>query len=263
MPILCTSSPAASGASNSTSAAAARRCLLRCAGAAVLLALCPNSLVARLRVRRLWTGPRQLWVTRPQAQESVRAVYWADSHLQVEGYAALNHIYRDLHADEQRPIALGLLDLNYVMQNAIALTHAPCPLVLLSGYRTAETNRLVGGELPNIHGAGLADDYFFAGLTLPQNYRIAYSQAISDRGPWSVPRAWLNARGHWATALLGDTRALSRALVRQSSVSGARCRPGRLGGASAQGSAAAGCLPARAHRRIQWRRHAPGTGHQR
>jgi uncharacterized protein YcbK (DUF882 family) len=117
--------------------------------------------------------PRELRITRPQAQESVHAVYWADGALQPEGYRAINRIYRDLQADAERPIALGLLNLNYVLQCAVALRWSPRPLVLLSGFRTPQTNREVGGVEPSVHFAGQADDYIYAGLSFEDNVRLA------------------------------------------------------------------------------------------
>ncbi len=117
--------------------------------------------------------PRGLWVTRPQSQEAVRSVYWADARLQADGYAALNRIYRDLHAEVQRPIALALLDLNFALQTAVHALAGPRPLVLFSGYRTASSNALVGGSEPSVHSAGLADDYIYEGLSLLDNFRLA------------------------------------------------------------------------------------------
>jgi len=117
--------------------------------------------------------PRELRITRPQAQESVRAVYWADGALQAEGYRAINRIYRDLQAGVERPIALGLLNLNYVLQCAVALRWSPRPMVLLSGFRTPQTNRRVGGAEPSVHFAGEADDYIYPGLSFEDNLRMA------------------------------------------------------------------------------------------
>ena len=117
--------------------------------------------------------PRELWITRPDAQESTRAVYWADGVLQLEGYRAINRIYRDLHAGIERPIALQLLNLNYVIQSAVAQRWSPRPMVLLSGFRTPQTNRQVGGVEPSVHFTGQADDYIYAGLSFEDNLRLA------------------------------------------------------------------------------------------
>jgi uncharacterized protein YcbK (DUF882 family) len=145
--------------------------------------------------------PRRLWVTRPQAQESVRAVYWADAQLLPDGYAALNRIYRDLRADAQRPIALALLDLNFALQLAVHALAGPRPLVLFSGYRTAATNAIVGGSEPSVHAAGLADDYVYEGLSLADNFRLARYFQVGGLGLYpergslhkdvGAPRSWI------------------------------------------------------------------------
>jgi uncharacterized protein YcbK (DUF882 family) len=121
----------------------------------------------------LWSRPRELWVTRPQAQEQVKVVYWADGQILGDGYRRLNRIFRDLLAGVERPIAVELLDLNYIMQVAVATLLSPRPLVLLSGFRTAATNAKVGGVEPNIHGAGQADDSIYERMSLEDNYRLA------------------------------------------------------------------------------------------
>jgi uncharacterized protein YcbK (DUF882 family) len=117
--------------------------------------------------------PRVLWVTRPQAQETVRAVYWANGQLQAQGYAALTHIYRDVQANREHPVALALLDLNFALQSAVHALYGPRPLVLFSGYRTAATNARVGGVEPSIHASAQADDYIYEGLSLADNFRLA------------------------------------------------------------------------------------------
>jgi len=145
--------------------------------------------------------PRELWITRPEAQESARAVYWDAGQLQIEGYRAINRIYRDLYAGVERPIALGLLNLNCAMQRAIAQNGSARPMVLLSGFRTRETNRRVGGVEPSTHFAGEADDYIYSGLSFHDNLRLArlfhvgglgvYPDRGSlhkDLGPW---RFWV------------------------------------------------------------------------
>jgi len=117
--------------------------------------------------------PRELWITRPDAQESTRAVYWADGVLQPDGYRAINWIYRDLQAGVELPMSVQLLNLNYVIQSAVAQRWSPRPMVLLSGFRTPQTNRRVGGVEPSVHFTGQADDYIYAGLSFEDNLRLA------------------------------------------------------------------------------------------
>lgn len=132
---------------------------------AIAAALPPRSASAR------WA--RELWITRPDAQESTRAVYWVDGGLLSEGYRAINRIYRDLQANVERPISVRLLNLNYVIQCAVAQRWSPRPMVLLSGFRTPQTNQRVGGVEPSVHFAGEADDYIYGGLSFNDNLKLA------------------------------------------------------------------------------------------
>src|SRR6266853_5640154 len=149
----------------------------------------------------LAASPRELWITRPEAQESARVFYWADGALLPDGYRAINRIYRDLQAGIERPIALRLLNLNYVMQQAVAQLRSPRPMVLLSGFRTPQTNRRVGGVEPSTHFTGEADDFIFAGLSIQDNFRLARLFQVGglglypDRGSLhkdlGAPRTWI------------------------------------------------------------------------
>jgi uncharacterized protein YcbK (DUF882 family) len=133
--------------------------------------------------------PRELWITRPQAQESIRAVYWAGGALQPEGYRAITRIYRDLQAGVERPISLRLLNLNYVMQCAVAQRWSPRPMVLLSGFRTPQTNRRVGGVEPSVHFAGEADDYIYEGLSFEDNLKLACLFQVGGLGVYPDRRS--------------------------------------------------------------------------
>jgi len=164
---------------------ARRRILLRAATAwlAARPCLAVADAPARAPAGTIRTGPpRELWITRPQAQESVRAVYWADGAVQPEGYRIINHLYRDLHAGVARPIAIGLLDLNHAMQAVLGHRGRARPLILLSGFRTPDTNRLVGGVDPSAHESGEADDFIFEGLSLEENFRLARSCQVGGLG---------------------------------------------------------------------------------
>jgi len=155
-----------------------------CAGALSLLAAFAPARAAfgPAGATQLWRRPRLLWVTRPEAGEAVRVVYWANGAIEPAGYAALNHIYRDVAANAQHPIALGLLDLNFALQLAVRQLVGPRPLVLLSGYRTAATNARVGGTEPNVHGQGIADDFRYEGLSLIDTYRLARRFQVGGLG---------------------------------------------------------------------------------
>ena len=126
--------------------------------------------------------PRSLWITRPQAQESLQEVFWADGRLCTPGYAAIVHLYRDLYENRSHPIHLGLLNLNFAIQHAVALYWSPRPMVLLSGFRTPLTNRRVGGVEPSVHGTGQADDYRYEGIALADSFRLARAFQVGGLG---------------------------------------------------------------------------------
>ena len=108
--------------------------------------------------------------------------YWADGALLADGYRSINRIYRDLQAGVERPIALGLLDLNCVMGCVVAHYWSARPMVLLSGFRTARTNRQVGGVEPSVHFDGQADDYIYTGLSFQDNVRLARRLQVGGLG---------------------------------------------------------------------------------
>ena len=120
-----------------------------------------------------WSRPRTLWFTRPEAQEAVRCIYWADGRLVPEGVRAIERIFRDLPENKLHPISPALLHLNFAMQAALALVLPARPMVLFSGYRTERTNRRVGGVEHDTHCRGLADDFIHPGLSFPDNVRFA------------------------------------------------------------------------------------------
>ena len=161
-----------------------RRTLLVFSALAGLAAAGPLHATAGGRPVRTRTAgwPRELWITRPQAQESLRATYWADGALQAEGYRAVNRLYRDLQAGVQRPISLQLLDLNWAIQCAVARHWTPRPMVLLSGFRTPATNRRVGGVEPSVHFDGAADDYIYPGLSFDENLQLARRFQVGGLG---------------------------------------------------------------------------------
>jgi uncharacterized protein YcbK (DUF882 family) len=147
-----------------------------------------------------------LWITRPQAQESLREIYWVDGRLHLEGCAAIQHLYRDLWENRSLPIHPRLLHLNYALQCAVATYWSARPMVLFSGFRTPATNRRVGGVEPSVHGLGLADDYCYEGLSLADNLRLLRAVAVGGVGIYPAqgslhkdvarPRAWVGKAHH-------------------------------------------------------------------
>lgn len=117
--------------------------------------------------------PRELWVSRPESQEEVRVVYWADGALVPEGYQELEHLFRDIIAGQRHSIHIDLLHLNFALQSAVQALLSPRPIILFSGFRTPRTSALVGGTRPDIHTQGWADDFIVPGLSFDDNLRLA------------------------------------------------------------------------------------------
>jgi uncharacterized protein YcbK (DUF882 family) len=172
--------------------AEARRHLLQAGAAAAFSALTPSGLAQWLEPAVSAQSPRQpsaaalaprsLWVTRPQAQESARITFWAEGQLQPEGCARLDHLFRDLYAGLVLPMAPGLWHLNHLLQRRVHAYWGPRPMVLLSGYRCAATNRRVGGVEPNWHGRGVADDFTYEGPGLLQLARLLLRLPVGGLG---------------------------------------------------------------------------------
>lgn len=88
----------------------------------------------------LWTKPRELWITRPNAQESGKYVYWADGQVVDDGYFALCKLMRDLRQNRSVAMHIGLLNFQFAIQQGMNFYFGPAPYVLHDAYRTEKTN---------------------------------------------------------------------------------------------------------------------------
>jgi uncharacterized protein YcbK (DUF882 family) len=80
---------------------------------------------------------------------------------------ALAHFFRDWHQDATGPIDTDLLDALSELQRRLdgRCIHLTC------GFRTARTNRSVGGERNSFHMSGRAADIRIPGITTARLYR--------------------------------------------------------------------------------------------
>jgi uncharacterized protein YcbK (DUF882 family) len=80
---------------------------------------------------------------------------------------ALAHFFRDWHQDATGPIDTALLDTLSELQRRVddRSIHLTC------GFRTARTNRSVGGERNSLHLSGRAADIRVPGITTSRLYR--------------------------------------------------------------------------------------------
>jgi uncharacterized protein YcbK (DUF882 family) len=114
-----------------------RRALLGAAIGSLLLGVLPRTAAAEPR------GARKLALYNPHTDERFDDVYWYDGQLVQDSLHHINWLMRDFHRDQVAPIDPDLLDLLHQISTQL---EAPGPIQILSGYRTAATNRLLRRE---------------------------------------------------------------------------------------------------------------------
>ncbi|WP_372624941.1 YcbK family protein [Falsiroseomonas sp.] len=117
-------------------------------------------------VRRPGDRSRAIWI-RNQAGEEVRAAYVRpDGQIDWQVVARLKRLFRDLRRNQEGPMPVLLLDMLGQVQ---ARWGAQQPLILLSGYRTAQTNNALEGAARNSrHLEGQAADIRIPGVPMAQ-----------------------------------------------------------------------------------------------
>lgn len=109
---------------------------------------------------------RAIWL-RNQAGEELRAAYIRpDGQVDWPAVARLRRIFRDLRRDAVGPLPVQLLD---TLGQVQARWRHQGPLILLSGYRTAQTNAtLEGAARHSLHLQGQAADIMLPGVPVAQ-----------------------------------------------------------------------------------------------
>jgi len=149
-----------------------RRSLLTTALATTATALVASPAEA-MRVPR----ERELHIVNAHTGESFRDVFWANGRHVNVACRRLNWLMRDFRTDTVKPIDSDLVDLLYGIQTRIGRGK---PLVLLSGYRTQETNQMLiaeghGAVENSMHTVGRAADISIQGVQLRYLSRAAVS----------------------------------------------------------------------------------------
>jgi len=157
-----------------------RRFLSWGVGAALTLAAAP--VLAR-------SGERSLAFFNLHTGESLRTTYWQDGRYLSQELAAVNHILRDHYSNEERPMATGLLDLLFDLQQRLALTQ---PFEVVSGYRSPATNAMLrehssGVAKHSLHMVGEAIDVRLPHNQLEQLRHAAYR--LHDGGVGYYPHS--------------------------------------------------------------------------
>jgi uncharacterized protein YcbK (DUF882 family) len=145
-----------------------RRTLLGAAIGSVLLSVMPGA------AAEPW-GDRKLALYNPHTDERFDDVYWCDGQFVQGSLQRINWLMRDFHRDQMAPIDPNLLDLLHRISGAL---ETPGPIQILSGYRTAATNRLLrreglGAAANSEHLLAKAADIRIGGVRLKHLRRAA------------------------------------------------------------------------------------------
>ncbi|MCU6501921.1 DUF882 domain-containing protein [Rugamonas sp. A1-17] len=138
-----------------------RRKILRAATAAVASFTLP----AFAQVPNFWDLPRELWLYRPDTNEQVRAVYWADGQLVPEGYDAICRLLRDTHMNLAVQFDIVTLDIARGVYGWLKSANVERPLIINSGYRHPKTNAAEGGVRNSLHMRAQAIDMRIEGVS--------------------------------------------------------------------------------------------------
>ena len=148
-----------------------RRTVLGAAASVIFLAGFDRAALALPR------GERRLLLYNPHTDERFSDVFWCDGSYVPDSLKHINWLMRDFHRDAVAPIDLDLLQLLHRISQRLATRR---PFRILSGYRTAATNRLLQREgwAPAAHSehlVGKAADICIDRVSLRHLHRAAVS----------------------------------------------------------------------------------------
>jgi uncharacterized protein YcbK (DUF882 family) len=148
-----------------------RRAILGAAASVLLLAGFTRAALALPR------GERRLMLYNPHTDERFADVFWCDGKYVPESLTSINWLMRDFHRNVVKPIDVDLLDLLHRINQRLETRK---PFRILSGYRTAATNRLLQREgwAPAAHSehlVGKAADICVDRVSLRHLHRAAVS----------------------------------------------------------------------------------------
>jgi uncharacterized protein YcbK (DUF882 family) len=114
-----------------------------------------------------WYRPRQLWLKRSPTGEEIRITYWQDGAIIPEGYWRACALLRDVRANKMTTMDPVVLDILAGVQGYYQAWNWPHPVVILSGFRTLETNNALakeGAAKNSMHLYGKGADLFIPGI---------------------------------------------------------------------------------------------------
>ncbi len=114
---------------------------------------------------KFWALPRRIQIARAQTGERIDVVYWADGQVQMDGYAQVCALMRDLRENKMTAMDIRLLDLMRAVQAYVQYYGYKAPIMVNSGFRTQKTNaKLEGAAKNSMHLRGKAIDFTLPGL---------------------------------------------------------------------------------------------------
>ena len=130
---------------------------------------------------------RRLKMYSRRTGESLDVIYWIEGDYIKDALTEVNWFMRDWRRDRSRAIDTRTVDIIAATQQ---LLDSPTPFLMLSGYRTAETNALLrkrsrGVAKNSLHVKGLAADLRMQGKSVRQVARAAASCAAGGVGRYS------------------------------------------------------------------------------
>lgn len=133
-------------------------------------------------------GERRLQLYNPHTDERFADVFWCDGSYVPDSLQHINWLMRDFHRDVVAPIDVDLLELLHRIDQRLGVRR---PFCILSGYRTAATNRMLRTEgwAPAAHSehlVGKAADIRIDRVSLKHLHRAAVS--LKAGGVGTYPR---------------------------------------------------------------------------
>ena len=130
---------------------------------------------------------RRLRMYATRSGESLDTIYWIDGEYIPEALAEINHIIGDWRSDQKAQIDTRTID---IMVASHALLEVDEPYMLLSGYRTPQTNSMLrnrssGVARNSLHMKGQAADLRLKGRSVQQMARAASACAAGGVGKYS------------------------------------------------------------------------------
>ena len=130
---------------------------------------------------------RRLKMYSRRTGESLDVIYWIEGDYIKDALTEVNWFMRDWRRDRSRAIDTRTVDIIAATQQ---LLDTPTPFLMLSGYRTAETNALLrkrsrGVAKKSLHIKGQAADLRMQGKSVRQVARAAASCAAGGVGRYS------------------------------------------------------------------------------